>query len=89
MPAMSNNSKASDERSKMKTKFITNLIEMKQNIQSVEKNEKTSLLDRKNKYWQSIWRGGGVGGEHSSHSDCVSLSKLIDQSIFNSALTKA
>ena len=58
MPAMSNNSKASDERSKMKTKFITNLIEMMQNIQSVQKNAKTSLLDRKNKYWQSIWRGG-------------------------------
>ena len=65
MPAMSSNSKVSDERSKMKTRFVTNLIEMMQNIQSVEKNAKTSLLDRKNKYLQSIWGGGGVGGEHS------------------------
>ena len=64
MPAMSSNSKVSDERSKMKTKLVRN-IEMMKNIQSVEKNAKTSLLDRKNKYWILLGGGGGVGGEHS------------------------
>ena len=72
----------------MKTELVKN-IEMMQNIQSVEKNAKTSLLDRKNKYWICLGGGGGVGGEHSKHSVCVSLSKPIEQSIFNWDLTKA
>ena len=60
MPAMSSGvtpTLLSDRRGKMKTKFVRNLIKMIQNIQSVEKKTKTSLLDRENKYWQSFGEG--------------------------------
>ena len=58
MPAMSSNSKVSDERSKMKTKLVRN-IEMMQNIQSVEKNAKHLCLIAKTNI-ESVW---GVGEE--------------------------
>ena len=55
MPAMSGGAiptLLSNERGKMKTKFVRNLIEMIQNIQSVEKKNKNieKTFDRENKY---------------------------------------